>query len=537
MNKTNKMKEIMKKYPEYQDALFKRGYLITTYNQIDLNDYPFYNKWKIYKVHSKFNIYVSLEEDFYKYTENQINLIMIGHAYNPFNMKYNEEELLKDACEAYKDSQKKFFDIVNELTGIYVIIIFDKEEIMCVQDCGGMKSCYFGIVNNNIYITSHTQLVADICNLEMDKFVRKLVKTKCYNIGNRYLPGNITSYKELKRLGCNTYLKYLNNEFSINRFYPIKPHKEIKNKKEYDDTIKKISQIMHNNCILATKKWKNPAISLSGGMDSKTTLAVANGLYEKFKIYSFHCKESEVVDSKAAHKICEKIGLEHTIYPIPSKNEEIKNFKILKSIINHNMAYMRNIADHEIRKEIFLYQKNIKIDIELKSWVSEIGRAYLERRYGIKFPENLNERIFNIFQTRYFLHPVLMKKADKIWANFMKEVGLISKIYNYEHSDLYYWEVRMASWGANATQALEIGNKTTMPFNNRKLIEMFLSFDHETRKKDEVHKSVIEISNEAIYNMNLTIKNPYHNPYRIMLDKTYYKIRTLFYHSKLREKR
>ena len=115
----------------------------------------------------------------------------------------------------------------------------------------------------------------------------------------------------------------------------------------------------------------------------------------------------------------------------------------------------------------------------------------------------------------------------------MKEVDLETKIYNFEHTDLYFWEIRMGSWGTNVTQSLDIGNEVTMPFCNRKLVEMFLSFDHETRKKDNVHKNIIKKANETIYNMNITVDNSYHSPHRIMLEKIYYLIRTAFYHSKL----
>ena len=362
----------------------------------------------------------------------------------------------------------------------------------------------------------------------MDKYVEKLVQTKCYNIGNRYLPGNITPYKELKRLGPNTYLKIEDNQFSINRFYPVSNHEEIKDEKEYDSVIDEIVRIMHNNCELATKKWQKPAISLSGGMDSKTTLSVANGLYDKFYLYSFQSKDTEIVDSEVAHKICENIGQSHKIYKIESENEDVKDFQVLKELINHNTAYTMNISDHEIRKYIFLYRLN-DFDIELKSWISEITRVFLERKYGIKMPETLNARQFNIFQTRFFLHPMLMKKGDKIYKEFMNEIGLNKPIKNYEHSDLFYWEVRMGTWGTNVISSLDVGNKVTMPFNNRILIEKFLSFPHNYRKEDKVHLNVIKKANPIIYNTNITVENKYFHKYRIMMEKIFYRCRTMFY--------
>lgn len=41
-------------------------------------------------------------------------------------------------------------------------------------------------------------------------------------------------------------------------------------------------------------------------------------MYDKLKYFSYQSQESESVDAKAAHKICEKLGLTHKIYTISS---------------------------------------------------------------------------------------------------------------------------------------------------------------------------------------------------------------------------
>jgi asparagine synthetase B (glutamine-hydrolysing) len=370
LSRANEIKNILEQYPQYQETLFCRGYLVTSKIVENLNEYPFYNQWLmkscgVMNDGTDVDIYYHKLQDCSVYEEDGMTIAIIGHAYNPFNMKYQEVEILKDCLNAYKRSREVFFEEVSELTGIHLILLNDKDRLIFVQDCAGMKSCYFGKVKDDIYITSHPQLVGDICDLQPEPFVEKLVKSRCYNIGNRHLPGNITPFKEMKRLGGNTYTEYT-GEFRIKRFYPVKPHDEIKSQEQFDVGIEKIFNIMHRNIELATKKWERPAISLSGGMDSKTTLACANGLYDKFSFFSFHCKPQEIVDANAAHKICEEIGLEHKIYPIAKNNDEVKDFDVLKKIIDHNTSYFKNTADHEIRKMIFLYHLNA-YDIELKS--------------------------------------------------------------------------------------------------------------------------------------------------------------------------
>ena len=530
MKQKEEIKKILQNKPQYTNALFRRGYLITTNKDLKINDYPFLNMWDEFNI-KQYKIFVHKEQDFHsKMNYMDMNAVIIGHAYNPFDMKYNEEDLLKDCIEAYHESKEKFFEKVNEFTGIYLIVIFYNNKIICVQDCGGMKSCYFGKIDGQVYITSHVQLVADLCDLKMNKTIEKLISTKCYNIGNRYLPGNMTPYTGLKRLGPNTYLEYNQKDFKINRFYPIKAHKEIKNEQEFNKEIDSIVDIMHKNCILATLKWKKPAISLSGGVDSKTTLSVANGLYDKFCLYSFQCKESEILDSNAAHKICEKIGQPHKIYKIPENNKDIEDFEIMKKIINHNTAYIMNIPNHEIRKYIFLYRLE-DFDIELKSWISEIGRVYIERRFGMEMPDIFNARHLSAIQTRWFAHPILMRESDNYYRQYLIETELNNKLYNYEHADMIYWEIRMGSWGTNVISSLDIGNKVTMPFNNRNLIEKFLEFSHDDRKLDVVHKEIMKKANKDIYDINISVDNNYHKFYRIMLEKGIFKANTMFYNS------
>jgi hypothetical protein len=124
--------------------------------------------------------------------------------------------------------------------------------------------------------------------------------------------------------------------------------------------------------------------------------------------------------------------------------------------------------------------------------------VFLERKYEVKMPEKLNERHFSIFQTRYFMAPSLLRESDALYKDYMKEIELEKPIYNFEHTDLFYWEVRMGAWGTSVVSSLDFCHNVTMPFNNRKLIELFLSFPHDERKLDNVHKTVISFANEKI---------------------------------------
>ena len=522
------MKRILSDKPQYRECLFSRGYFITNNRNINGTEYPFYGLWNELSINN-FRAFIHKDQDYYFFDDDKTKLLLVGHAYNPFNGVYDENILLQQALSAYTKSYKDLFNCISEWTGIHALYIFKSDEILSVQDCAGVKAVYYGCVNGDICYTSHPQLVADIYDLKMDKFVKKLAANRFYNIGNRYLPGDYSPYSELKRIGANVYLKYdTSSGFSVHRFYPTSPHPEFSTKEEYDTAINQAKDILHKNLELVTKKWPRAAISLSGGTDSKTTLASSNGLYDKFTYFSFQSKDTEVTDSLVAHEICEKIGVKHDIYPIPSNNEEIEDYKELKAIIEHSYGYVRGLAEHEVRKHIFLYKANL-CDTEVKSWSSEIVRVFFERKYGISFPKRLSARHFSIFQTRYFLSPMLLRKSDKIYKDFMQKFDIAEPKYNFEHTDMYYWEVRMSSWGMMVSQSLDICHRATFPFNNRKLIELMLSIPREYRKNDKAHNDIIKLSNLDIYDMHLHVNNNYFNKNRILLEKVYYLYRTFLH--------
>lgn len=525
----NEIKSTLDNSPQYRDLLFRRGYLFTDKPLENTNDYPFYNLWNQQNVRNYY-LYVQQSQTVYSATQDDISAVIIGHAYNPFDMKYDENEICFDLISAYKKGTESYFDKVSELTGLHIVIIVDGQKVIACQDACSLTGCYFGNVNDTMYITEHPQLVADICDLKINKKVEKLVESKCYNIGNRHLPGNITPYDELKRLGANTYLSY-DKEFKINRFYPVAPHPEFLTEDEKKENIKKIGDLINKGIECCSKKWDRCTISLSGGTDSKTTLACANGLYDKFSYFSFYSKPQELVDAKGAKKICENLGLEHTLYNIPQENSEIKDFDLIKKILQHNTNYFVNLADNEIRKYIYLNRLDA-YDIELKSWASEVARVFFERKYKINMPKTINERHCSIFQTRFFGHPFLLRWSDKEYYKFLREIGLEKTSYNFEHTDLIYWEIRMASWGVSVVSSQQLYHRTTMPMNNRKILELFLSFPHEERKSDLVHKRIMEYKNKAIVESEVEIANLYFHGYRILMEKVYFYLRTLFYRPK-----
>ena len=110
----NEIKSELDKNPKYREMLFRRGYLLTDNKLNCLDDYPFYGVWSENQI-DKYFLYVQHEQTVYKKTIGNLTSVIIGHAYNPFDMKYKEEDLCGDLIESYSNGIESYFDKIVDI--------------------------------------------------------------------------------------------------------------------------------------------------------------------------------------------------------------------------------------------------------------------------------------------------------------------------------------------------------------------------------------------------------------------------------------
>lgn len=89
----------------------------------------------------------------------------------------------------------------------------------------------------------------------------------------------------------------------------------------------------YNNLELIARKWEKPAIFCTGGCDSKTTMACAVGLYDKFRYFSYISNDSEKVEAEAAKNIVNAFGQNHKIYKIPDTDNAFQELEYTRSLL------------------------------------------------------------------------------------------------------------------------------------------------------------------------------------------------------------
>lgn len=514
------LKKELDKKKHLQKHLFEKGYLITNAQISDSSVYPFYGNWSKTVIRN-YDFWIYNGVKLFVYENRECSVFLIGHAYDPYRMIHDENEILKLLGNYY--GTEKYQNLVDELTGVFITGAITDTKFEFQVDASGMQCGYYGIANDRLYISSHTQLIGDICDLKEDGYVTRLVKYKWYHymLGN-YLPGNITSFKEIKRAVCNTVIIFCNNQFSIIRIYPTRSIDMCRNDEEYNAVISEGSRIMKNTMALIPHKWSDPAISLTGGIDSNTTFAAANGNYDKYKTFSYVSMYRESVDAEKAEMISNHFGVPYRKYIVPENNSEIEDFETYKKIFAYNGGNIGSNSDSDVRKKITLI-KNDVCEVEVKSWISETIRAYAYKYFGRKkFPKSLSPRNYTSLYKIFFMNRKLAVETDRCFETYLKETKLKEQLFNYDESDLFVWEMMHGGKCGSDIGVMKSCWDITIPYNNRRLLDTLLRVPLEKRINDDLHLDMKKELNKELYEMNIRVINLNETKLRKKLINVYY---------------
>lgn len=493
---------MIEKRTDLQQYLFRRGFLLTDAT-VDLSAFPFYGHWKAKEI-GKYTAYTHELQKATSIEKDGRHFFLLGHAYNPFSMQAEETDVLARIAEAYKT--EAYQDRLDEITGVYVYGVIEGNRVEFIVDPSGMQSAYYGIINGKFYLTSHSQIVGDLCGLEMNAFTKELIQYKWYHrVMGDYLPADLTQFDELKRIVPSISYTCAETIVSHKRFWPTKEI-TVAEGEEYDRVIAKAAEILRNNAKLITEKWEHPYISLTGGIDSNTTFASANGVYDRFKVFSYVSAEKETIDADAAKKIADHFHVPYLRFDIPETTDGIPDYKEIVAIIEHNNGYVIRQNENEYRKRIYLMQ-HLDCDVEVKSWVSETIRAYWYKHYGrTSFPE-LSPKLFRNLYKIFITNRQLAHKVDKVFEQYIKDFEYKSIPHSFPIADMHYNEVTWGSWGGPNISEMKMYSDITFVYNNRKFFDLMFRVPLEKRISDQHHLDLKKVLNKELFDMNIRVVN------------------------------
>ena len=498
-------KQMLEENPKLKHDVFIRGFMVTTNDALDLNEFPFYGNWREQRIgafrfcaHELAGMHIYMQDESHAF-------FILGHAYDPFTMEHEETPILEHLAKAY--GTEEYQDIIDGITGAFIVGSLVDGVLEYQVDPSGMQSACNGIVNGSFYLSSHPQIIGDVESLQMDAFVQELIAYKWYDrVKGPYLPADLTPFAEVKRIVPSLNYLFDGKAIAHKRFWPLKSHAMATDPDEYQQLIKQAADILQNGMTLISRKWEHPWISLTGGIDSNTTFAAANGNYDKFETFSYISAEKEIRDAAAASVISEAFEVPHHEFVIPEESGELEAYADIVEVLRHNNGYIAETPANEARKRQYLRQ-NVECDVEVKSWVSETIRAYWYKHYGRKsFPE-LSGKLYRNLYKIWISDRRLAHKVDKLFDRYIEEYEYAKVPGCYPPADLHYNEVTWGSWGGLNISEMKYITDITFVYNNRKFLDLLFRVPLSKRISDQHHLDMKRYLNPKLADMNIRVVN------------------------------
>ena len=183
----------------------------------------------------------------------------------------------------------------------------------------------------------------------------------------------------------------------------------------------------------------------------------------------------------------------------------------------------------EVQKRIFLAGQT-DFDVEVKSWVSEIARAYYHKRFGKRsFPASPDARYLTTLYKVFFHNRSLVRKTDAVFDHYIKTYLRQDELKNWSWLDLFFWEFRVSSWnGLVITGEHRYSGEITIPYNNRRLLTLLMAVPVEARIEDGLYQAVRTYANAAVDGAGVQITNMKHTANRAKIERLYLELHARF---------
>ena len=504
------------KQPICGELLYNKGFLITDDASVSPALFPPFWERRSF---GQFFIWHDCKLPFYF----KRDMFLLGHAYHPQRMIEDEAVIIEEMAEL---NGRDFWEYEAGLTGVYVMGRLEPDgSLKHWSDCAGMLVSYYGTIAGHYYLGSHVVPIAEHLSLREDPYITKLKGSRYFRLFGNVLPADCSPYRELKRTVPNHFYK---SDGTKQRFFPFAPMEECATEAEYEEVVRESAELLQNTLRLCARKWegKNIAISLTGGKDSGVTLSAAKEVSSSFGYFSYISKPEEAVDAKAAAEICKRLSLPHKIIEIPTDAEQCPNYEAVKNTLYINGGRVGLLSSNEIRKRSILIQDGT-VDVEIKSWVDEISRAYWNKKYNKKrFPAKPTGRylatLYKVFLENRRLFSMTAKKFTEYIAEYMTEEDIC--LFG-DWLTLWSWEFgHSAGEGQHMTDEQTMAFDVTVPFNNRHLIAMMLKPKKEDRIADRLQKDLIRNNWPEQAALGISVTNVAHDRKRALAERAYLEI-------------
>lgn len=461
---------------DYRHLRFVRGYYLTDRQPVPLGDH-----WAEVQIGS-YILGWDRRTSVGMASENGRTIYLIGRVFHLTLDSTSSADIAYHLLNARRASWEAYNRALYDLAGRYVVIDHGPEGTYLQTDAVGMRSAYYA--KDGGTVTSHAGLTASIIGDDTPsafgtKNWFRLTKAPAH-------PGRSTEYENVRMVTPNTELNV--SQATVQRVGPTPRQHTLTAEQAAIELVPLLQRQMR-----ALVAEGRPLVSLTAGLDSRTTLALSAPMrhdmtYFSYATYRGDAPSPSEPDMLLAQRICADHGLDFKKVVVT----DILASGPLNDVIRANS---RRIHSPSIAKA---YLEQLPSDsVHIRSNVYEIGRSFF-RLASSKEVVPLNALEFTKRIIRVKSHESF-DAGIEAFEDWIAATGF-SEVEGYDPYDLYYWELRMGRWlPAHMTES-DIAHDTYTVVNSRRILELFLSVSLEDRLTAKVFDAIIGLTWPELFN-------------------------------------
>ncbi|KKK33962.1 hypothetical protein WN59_10195 [Salinicoccus sediminis] len=433
------------------------------------------------KILDKYNYYFDNIYNPSVYETGNSFIILHGHfVHIGLEENININNLANKLLNLFTHDYNEFLDTLDFIAGRYVIIIGNETSIRIYPDATNSRSSYY--TTDKLVISSHANLIADNFEYEHDHFNQKMPKMS-YSFDN-------SPYVNIRSSVPNYYVDLKTNKST--RFFPRENNKYT----SYDESQKfeMVERLWRSQIDYYQSTSNELVLSLTGGNDSRISLAMAREHNQDIKFFTYSTKEGEdeksgrfaevlSVDQYLVKQILCDISLNHTFFFFNEKRKKLTKEDKMNLEKNTILQHGRYILPYYL--DTFPGDRVMHI----RGNLLEIARSYFYQR-------NRANDVSSVISTfkfgfRKFYEEVGESVVDNKLSTSLENLSYGQNLFDYHILDLFYWEDRMGGWHSEVLNETDAAFDTLLPFNMRAIIDISLSFPVSERRSDYMFKELV----------------------------------------------
>src|SRR5699024_10987640 len=347
------------------------------------------------------------------------------------------DEILHGLLKEYHKNKNRFHTYLNMLNGRYILIFSSDDDTVLYTDATSMKPVFY---YENWLFSSHEIIIKEL--LKNEKQIE--LKTSAYSMKN-FL--DYTNTDKVYRFNPNLYFSF--KKLIFYRFFP-REHYRLR---DLDTVMKNTEWYIDTQVDWLKNNYKTISLSLTGGFDSKLSLALVKPIINRVETFTYMYRFNENInyDMLNMHKKTyykDKVIVDNLIYNFNLNHQYFYfgEYKVPTSYLND---IKKHVSSHHSYKLSYLTLKEFNREsIHLKSTLYELAK--LPHKNNDVSPEKTIKTIIQWAPKELRENKELLLE---LYSNYY-ERNLTSQIVelNYNLPLMLYWEYRMANWHGNLTQ-------------------------------------------------------------------------------------